>query len=237
MSRTFAPTLARITEKSLVITPSGVKVTDSSDVRMEDEGEVDPICVSTGVDGVATCKLFQPLVMFVGGAWDVRSDLVLDLFGKYDRANQNSQDIGYVSHNRERQLKAIALHWLMQGQKVVLVGHSMGGNTAYEVSKELSDMGKEVELLVTLDPVHIRGYRECPQKPDKVKTWLNVYVDYEKAERGAINSPNNVALMGGPWKNCPGADINEIFSNLSSYAHAKAKEMFMYFYSEVESVK
>jgi len=237
MSRTFAPTLVRITEKSLVITPSGVKVTDSSDVRMEDEGEIDPICVSTGVDGVATCKFFQPLVMFVGGAWDKKYKPMYKVFVEYDRANKHSQDIGYVTWDRGKQLKAIALHWLMQGQKVVLVGHSYGGNTAYEVSKELSDMGKEVELLVTLDPVHNRGYRECPQKPDKVKTWLNIHVNYDKAEKGGINSPNNIALMGGPWKNCPGADINEIFSDLSSDAHALAEEMFMYFYSEVESVK
>lgn len=234
MSRTFAPTLVRITEKSLVITPSGVKVTDSSDVRMEDEGEVDPICVSTGVDGVATCKFFQPLVMFVGGAWDVRSNLVVYFFGKYDKANQNSQDIGYVTWDRGKQLKAIALHWLMQGQKVVLVGHSMGARTAHEVSKELSNMGKEVELLVTLDPVFNGG---CQPKPAKVKTWLNVHVDYGKAEKGGINSPNNIALSGDPWQNCPSADINEIFSDLSSDAHAYAEEMFMYFYSQVELVK
>ncbi len=95
-------------------------------------------------------------------------------------------------------------------------------------------MGKEVELLVTLDPVYNRG----PQpKPDKVKTWLNVHVDYDKAEKGGINSPNNIALSGGPWQNCPGADTNEIFSDLTSDAHAKAEKMFMHFYSQVESVK
>lgn len=234
MSRTLAPIAVRITEESLVITPSGVKVTDSSDVRMEDEGEVDPICVSTGVDGVATCKFFQPLVMFVGGAWDARSEIVVSLFGRYDELNKHNQDIGYVSHNSERQLKAIALHWLMQGQKVVLVGHSMGGRTAHRISKELSDMGKEVELLVTLDPV----YKHGPQpKPDKVKTWLNVHVDYDKAER-PFPSDNDVAWRGGPWQNCPGADTNEIFSDLTSNAHAKAEAMFIrHFYSQVESVK
>lgn len=234
MSRTLAPIAVRTVDTSLVITPSGVRVTGSNDVRMEDEGEVDPICVSTGVDGVATCKLFQPLVMFVGGAMDMEYKPMYRVFEEYDPANEHNQDIGYVTWQRGNQLKVIALHWLMQGQKVVLVGHSFGARTAHKVSKELSDMGEEVELLVTLDPVYKRG----PQpKPDKVKTWLNVYVDYDKAEKGSLGSANNIALRGGPWQNCPSADTNEIFSNLSYEAHALAKEMFMHFYSQVESVK
>ncbi|HRK42735.1 MAG TPA: hypothetical protein PLH11_06830 [Gemmobacter sp.] len=141
-------------------------------------------------------------------------------------------DLLYVRLNRDAALSAITLHWRAQGQKIVLVGHSMGGAKAHAVSKRLSDAGHEVELLVTLDPVFHRG---AQPKPARVKTWRNIYVDYERAA-GSVGSANFIARRGGPWQNCPGADTNTIFWRVDEFAHAYAGEMFESFRGEVEAV-
>jgi pimeloyl-ACP methyl ester carboxylesterase len=156
MSSTLAPLAVDLTEQSLVITPAGTRVTGRS-VNLAGEGDDIPGCTTAGTEGIAVCKSFQPLVMFVGGAWDVRMNLLIEDFGRYDRANESRQDIGYASWNRDAALFSIALHWRAQRQKIVLVGHSMGGAKAHAVSKRLSDAGHEVELLVTLDPVFRDG--------------------------------------------------------------------------------
>ncbi|HRK42733.1 MAG TPA: hypothetical protein PLH11_06820 [Gemmobacter sp.] len=231
MSKTLAPTAVGIFEESLVITPAGTRVTSRS-VNLAGEGDPIPGCTTTGTDGIAVCRSFQPLVMFVGGALDVKFRPMIRGFEDYDRVNESKQDIGYVSWNRDAALFAIALHWRAQGQKIVLIGHSMGGAKAHAVSKRLSDAGHDVELLVTLDPVFNRG---AQPKPARVKTWRNIHVDYARAA-GSTTSPNGIARLGGPWQNCPGADTNVVFWDIGQDAHAKAEEMFEYFRSEVEAV-
>jgi len=232
MSRTLAPIGVGLTEESLVITPAGTRVTGGRSVSLSGEGTEIPGCTTTGTDGIAACRAFQPLVMFVGGAWDVRMRPMLDAFTNYDTANEATQDIGYVSWNKGSQLRAIALHWALQSQKIVLVGHSMGGRTAHQVSKAFSDMGRDIELLVTLDPVFRGGARP---KPSRVKTWLNVHVDYTTADR-PLASANDIAWRGGPWQNCPGADRNAVFWDTGSFAHARAMEMLQVFRADIEAV-
>ncbi len=196
-------------------------------------GEIDPDCPHDS-DGIAPCRRFQPLVMFVGGAGDPETGALLNgVFRRYDGSHEDIQDIGYGAWQTGPQVKALALHWMTQGQKVVLVGHSYGGDTVMDISRELSGVGKEIELVVTLDPVSRGGPRADQPKPSGVKKWLNVYVDYERAGRGRDNL---IALAGGVWGNCPNADANHPYVDGSGIEHGKAIEMFPYVRSDVEAV-
>lgn len=132
------------------------------------------------------------------------------------------------------QIKALALHWMLQGQKVVLVGHSYGGDTVMDIARELSASGKELEVVVTLDPVSRGGPTADQPKPKHVKKWLNVYVDYTKAKNGTAN---NIARLGGPWGKCTNADENHVFLDGSGEEHASAIDMFTKVKSHVEVVK
>lgn len=230
----IGPLAVSLVDKQVLIMPSqGNNQISPNDMDLGKEGEPDPNCSDFDSNGVAVCRRFQPLGMFVGGAMDAKYRPMLDAFSLYDSLNGPYQDIGYATWDAETQLKSIALHWLANRQRVVLVGHSFGGATSLKAAQVLSEMGKEVELLVTLDPV----WKSGPWvKPRGVKKWLNTYVDYEKADGGAA-SPNGIARIGGPWGACAGADVNRVFPVLSADAHARAWDMFAFFRSDVEAVR
>lgn len=252
IARTTAATVGQVgvaaTEKNILIPPSyDTREISPRDLNLAEEGETSPGCTTLDSDGIARCRSYQPLVLFVGGAYDARANFtgrpVLGrIFPRYDALNEPFQDIGYGTWTTETQLTAIARHWRMQGQKVVLVGHSYGGRIAHRVAKNLSDSGHEVELLVTLDPVGREGVQP---RPAKLKRWLNIYVNYTEASLvefstmfRALGLPANlVGYIGKPWQSAPGADKNIIFPDVGSSAHVQADEMFSSFWSDVEAIK
>ena len=204
-----------------------------NNLNLTPEGEIDPDC-PLDTDGIAPCRRFQPLVMFVGGANDPGSDVVLgDTFAPYNLKNEHIQDIGYGAWQTGASIKGLALHWMSQGQKIVLVGHSYGGDTVMDVSRELSEAGKEVELIVTLDPVSRFGPTSDQPKPSGVKKWLNIYVNYSKSKLGWANF---VASIGGPWGYCNNADKNAFFEGSTGEEHAYADFMFNYYIADVKAV-
>lgn len=121
--------------------------------------------------------------------------------------------------------------WHAAGQKIVLVGHSWGGDRAILLAQENPDI--PIELLVTLDPVSRKG--KSP-KPANVKRWDNIYIDYSIADG---SSANLIARTGGPWESCPGADYNQalnVLPRMSYTGHANAEEMFKLESNKVEKI-
>lgn len=228
---------------------------DPKDLNLDAQGQIDPNCGVTNSTGIAQCdKLYQPLVMFVGGAKDSTFKPVLGgIFRTYNEENEQYQDVGYGTYKTGGALKSLALHWISKGQKVVFVGHSYGGDAVMDVARELSDMGKEIELVVTLDPVSLTGPRANQPKPKGVKHWLNVYVPYDNYRPKRDNflnsdsgysSPkyrsrfaNDIAMAGGPWEYCKHADDNQVFLTKTGDEHARAPEMFAFFIQYVQAVK
>lgn len=196
----------------------------------------------------------QPLVMFVGGALDSTFKPVLDqVFETYNQNYEYYQDIGYATYRAKKALKALVLYWLAGGQKVVLVGHSYGGHTVMDVARELSELGKDIELVVTLDPVSTFSPRANQPKPKRVKRWYNVYVPYDRyrpkhddflhSETGYVapefkpHFANDVAMAGGPWERCLYADQNQSYFTGTGDEHARALSMFGFFSRYVKAVK
>lgn len=121
----------------------------------------------------------------------------------------------------------IASHRGTSGQtKIVLVGHSWGGDAAVEVTNRLKGFGIVVEKLITLDPVS--HFRFLP--PKNQKEWINVYqrqsvLDYFTAvpllgpllaafcgwigtATGRVTKADFIATLGGQWGYEYGADQN-----------------------------
>jgi pimeloyl-ACP methyl ester carboxylesterase len=107
----------------------------------------------------------------------------------------------YFSHLDDGQLFQAAMA-RPAGQALVLVGHSWGGETAARVAIRLGRAGREVALLVTVDPVKrvltdgfLAALREC------VGVWVNI-----RATGGEkLDHSNLVAAIGGPWGDRPKA--------------------------------
>ncbi|MGN7618630.1 MAG: hypothetical protein ACTJLM_01275 [Ehrlichia sp.] len=77
----------------------------------------------------------KPLVMFIGGALDDTTRLVLRLYAEYYTRNNNHQDISYATWGSSAIIPIIDA-WYEAQQKICLVGYSWGGNTAHEVIKK-----------------------------------------------------------------------------------------------------
>jgi pimeloyl-ACP methyl ester carboxylesterase len=90
---------------------------------------------------------------------------------------------------------------LPEGEDVVIIGHSYGGATAWDIA---DDVNKPVSGLITLDPV---GWftNFWGEKPDGVDSWINVYADQE-----GYSFNDWIADMGGQWGTEDLADINII---------------------------
>ena len=216
------------------------------DMDLSTQGEVDPGCTTLDSNGVATCIRFQPLILFIGGAYDAKTftgcPVLNGVFRRYEAEFSGVQDIGYGTWTAETQLTAIARHWHMQGQKIVLAGHSYGGQIAVRVAGALSASGIETELLVTLDPV---GREGALPRPVGVKRWLNIYVDYTDAQLGGFSymmatkglPANLVGYIGKPWMSAPGADVNLVSPEKTPDMHARADQFFDEFRNEVSAVR
>ena len=77
---------------------------------------------------------------------------------------------------------------------IVLVGYSLGGDTAYEVARELRGRWP---TLVTLDPVSSRGITPWPvKKPMSHRKWIHVYTKDDPKRNSACNTIGVVAAWG-----------------------------------------
>lgn len=91
------------------------------------------------------------------------------------------------------------------GADVILIGHSLGASTAWRTALLLTPPSQPSSgkvYLLTLDPVD-RSIR--PSRPETVAWWGNGYVAHSASLRDFI------AVWGGRWGACPGADMNLCF--------------------------
>lgn len=194
--------------------------------------------------GNITQDCLKTLVVFVGGCADDLAQPVLrwvfpDYESAYGRGPTRIQDVCYSEYGCGK-VPPVIQKWFDAKQKIVLVGHSWGGNGVVELAEENQNI--TIELLVTLDPVS-RSKGGDEEKPGNVKRWLNVYVDYDVADH---SMPNMVARTGGPWGKCINANENtivniseskdkngNIIKTTNALGHADAAAMFMRVKNEV----
>jgi len=174
----------------------------------------------------------RPSVTFFGGYWDIGSRVMRQVYAEYLPKVDNStaqnvgQNVSYAQYDQgDLVLDCIRNNYDDFKQKICLIGHSWGGDTAMQCCRKLHSEGKKVALLATLDPVDRFRPLGDHTKPSNVDIWINVYVNYEKAARWGV--PNMLATVGGPWGSCPAASVNFEFQDYGKNAHAFASRMFV----------
>lgn len=111
---------------------------------------------------------------------------------------------------------------------VVLVGHSYGGSAIMDALRGVADVPHTGKVLVlTVDPVSRRERSKPRERAPQVDYWINTYCYPYRNVRDAA------ARLGGPWRECPQADVNMRFSALNRdnegkrYAHVYPRSLLM----------
>lgn len=99
---------------------------------------------------------------------------------------------------------------------VVLVGHSYGGSAIMDALRGVADVPHEGKVLVlTVDPVSRRERSKPRERAPQVDYWVNTYCYPYRNVRDVA------ARLGGPWRECPAADVNVRFSALQRDAEGR----------------
>lgn len=111
---------------------------------------------------------------------------------------------------------------------VVLVGHSYGGSAIMDALRGVADVPHTGKVLVvTVDPVSRRERSKPRERAPQVDFWINSYCYPYRNVRDVA------ARIGGPWRECPQADVNLRFSALARdddgkrYAHVYPRSLLM----------
>ena len=126
--------------------------------------------------------------------------------------------------------------------RIVLLGHSYGGDTAMDVSERLENITNIT--LVTLDPVSdFDSYNWSNKRPSNIDYWINAYVgkgvfDLFSPVYGAgqavsfvgtflttFSISNSIASGGGKWGYENAADVNISYPLYGSIRHGDAYEL------------
>ncbi|MGN7618631.1 MAG: hypothetical protein ACTJLM_01280 [Ehrlichia sp.] len=89
--------------------------------------------------------------------------------------------------------------------------------------------------MCTIDPVSRAGVGGKLPKPQNLKKWYNLAIDYKKVK---FSLNNLIAQLGGPWFYRTYADKNfivdtvEINGHFVSADHAMAQELFYAYFNE-----
>ena len=184
----------------------------------------------------------KPLVVFYGGASDTKNKHTYNVYkGRKEKYKKKGIDSLYFSHSQGKESKeAIRRHQSSARKEtpVILIGHSWGGDTAYDVAKDLPDSYKTT--LVTLDPVGGQAWdtwgipwffaylvRNQLSKPLN-GIWINVAQpapdrDFE-IMRVLPLSCDRIASMGGLWGYQGNATHSPKFEE--GWDHCSVEKMF-----------
>jgi hypothetical protein len=169
------------------------------------EGGRSPAGVPETAVSPAEAPARPTLVAFVGGAGDAKSGLVRDFQTTFGGQVPNGRSI-YVPHDGRLEILR-QIGDVPYGTRIVLIGHSWGGDTAARVAAELGQRGRPVDLLLTVDPVGSAGKAtDNPMRADFLRSvsvgareWTNV----EAVGGGTFEGSNILAALGGPYGDGP----------------------------------
>jgi pimeloyl-ACP methyl ester carboxylesterase len=111
------------------------------------------------------------------------------------------------------------------GADLIFIGHSYGGSAIMDVLRHLNAPHGRV-LVATLDPVSCRERSHPRERAEGVDYWVNAYC------RPYRHFKDLAASIGGPWRECPQADVNIVFSGDERddsgrrYQHAQPGPLF-----------
>ena len=143
-----------------------------------------------------------PLLILIGGAGDGtlrKVGQVVDWLRA--RPDAEGREVHYFLHwQKGAVLDLIAAQ--TPTRPIRLIGHSWGGNAAARICAVLGLQGRELDLLVTIDPV-TRGIGPgfLAQVKGGARRWINV----RAGGAGEFDYSDLVAAIGGPYGDAPRA--------------------------------
>ena len=106
------------------------------------------------------------------------------------------------------------------GTRIVLVGHSWGGDTAAQAAAALAAQGRPVDTLVTVDPVG-RGLSEGFMR--RVRAGSREWINIRATGGGWFDQSNIIAALGGPYGAMPQRFATQYLE--APVAHAEFRDM------------
>ena len=208
-----------------------------------DDRKYKRVYLSTPIQQTGCKKVVR---VFIGGARDSQDGNMNRLYKRV--ANDDHYNDGEMAYyywaNKYMILAAIREYWrICPNSKVVLLGHSYGGDTAMDVAESLK--GREKVVLVTLDPVsNFDAYNWKNKRPKSIEYWINAYVEKNMCDIFApipiagqlisgvytlytSNHLDAIASLGGKWGHEDAADVNIAFRLNDRVNHAMATALFI----------
>lgn len=142
------------------------------------------------------------LVIFVGGGGDAKYRNVRDFQSSRDVIGALGQrESAYFGHDEGAAIVARIANE-PQETRIVLVGHSWGGDTAAQIAAALGQRGRPVDTLVTVDPVGVGLSDDFFRRVrGGSREWVNI-----RASGGANSDFSDfVAAVGGRYADGPRA--------------------------------
>lgn len=97
---------------------------------------------------------------------------------------------------------------LPKDTRIHIVGHSLGGSSAYRLAQVAGLLDRKVDNLITMDPVGKNtGLKRPEGKPFNVDRWVNYY---PRAVHPFGHVTDGIAMIGGSWRKVQGADNRNI---------------------------
>jgi pimeloyl-ACP methyl ester carboxylesterase len=141
------------------------------------------------------------LVIFVGGGGDAKSGIVSGFEDSLAvRTELGHRGTAYFANDEQAAIIA-RINAEPQETRIVLVGHSWGGDTAAQAAAALGQQGRPVDTLVTVDPVG-RGLSDDYLRRVRAgsREWVNIHA------RAAVRDRSDaIADAGGRYGDWPRA--------------------------------
>lgn len=167
----------------------------TAELPVRDPGTTTPPSPRPGITAAS-----PTLVIFVGGAGDGKSGIVRSFQGsRIVQEDLDHRRRAYAAHDQgERVMALIAAE--PPETRIVLVGHSWGGDTAAQVAAALGQQGRPVDTLVTVDPVG-RGLSDSFFR--RVRAGSREWVNIRAHGAASDNFSDFVASVGGAYGTGP----------------------------------
>jgi pimeloyl-ACP methyl ester carboxylesterase len=139
------------------------------------------------------------LVILIGGGGDKKSGIVRGRDGREAlRDDLGHRERAYFFHDQATDIME-RISTTPAGTRIVIVGHSWGGDRAAQVAAELGQIGRPVDTLITIDPV---GFHTSDDFFRRVRLgsreWINV-----RAVPETQNFSDRIAMMGRRYGDDP----------------------------------
>ena len=142
------------------------------------------------------------LDVFIGGFGDSKHRNVKNYYDRYSEVHRDSRDTRYFEWDDKDIVNQLIAYKCENPEEAInIVGHSFGGDSAAEVSQELTRAGVAPDLLITVDPVSFWSPNYIPHPNRGGTFWMNINATPSTSDNSDIVAED--LSLGGKWDTLP----------------------------------